>query len=278
MSGLLDGGPVSLRFTVSGQQPDRIALRLDDPRDGTPVLVAAGRSAMLYDPVSSEVLVMNVRPSFTLRMDTPAPDSDEAKKDPDAHTLNFGFFLNSPDGKELKPTVIDIPSILAGAAPPLRAAPDGAGRYLLEGWSKRGNRLAARVEPARREGAFTRLELFDRETSPTEPVLLLDEILINPALPDDLFHLPEQALLDSKLPVRRLENTGGLRDMVSLGTMIRAVMFRVALAGRADEKIRSRLEALALKKLDWDAVERADRAAGQVLKSIFAAKPAAPPP
>lgn len=276
VSGVLEAGPMRLRFTVAGKQPDQIAFRLEDPRDGTPLLATAGEGAMIYDPLASEILLFDACTDFTLRMDPPGAGGKD--KDPDAYTLAFGFFTHSPDSKEHKPTIIDIPSLLAAMVPPALVTADGTGSYVLDGKSKAGNSLTARIEPARAEGAFTRVALASKETSSDKLALTLDEIRINPTLPDSLFRLPEEDLKTSKLPVRRIENAGGLEEMVSMGKMLRAVMFRFALAGHADEKIRAKLEALAMKKLDWDAVERADREAGQVLKSIFKAQPAAPPP
>jgi hypothetical protein len=269
VSGALNAGPAGLRFTVAGRQPGDLTLRLDDARDGTPVLIAAGGSVMMYDPVAAEILVFKTETEFILRMEPPPANAPANAKEAPAHTLNFGFFVHSPGSEETMTTVIDLPSMFDAVKKPLEVVADGPGAFRLEGRSSMGNRLSARVEPGREAGACARLALFDRNGAPEQPVLELSDIRLDMDLPDALFRLTDEQISASGLPVRRMEGAGMLKQLASVGMLVRAVMFRVALAGGANEEMKTKLAATAGGKLDWEALERSDRTAGKALRAAF---------
>ena len=269
VGGALHAGAAGLRFTVSGRPPGDLTLRLDDARDGTPVLIAAGGSVMMYDPLAAEILVFKAETEFVLRMEPPPANPPADAQEVPAHTLNFGFFVHSPGSEETMPTVIDVPSMFDAVQKPLEVVADGPGAYRLEGRSSKGNRLSARVEPGREAGACTRLALFDRNGAPEQPVLELSDIRLNTDLPDALFRLSDEQIAASGLPVRRVEGAGMLKQLASFGMIMRAVMFRMALAGGADNEMKTKLAATAGRKVDWEALERSDRAAGKALKAAF---------
>lgn len=269
VGGELNVGAAGLRFTVSGRQPGDLAIRLDDAQDGTPMLIAAGGAAMMYDPVAAEILVFKTHSEFILRMDPPPANPPADAKEAPAHTLNFGFFVHSPGSKETKPTEIDVPSMFDAVKKPLEVVADGPGVFRLEGKSSMGNRLSARVEPGREAGACTRLALYDRNGAPEQPVLELNDIRLDADLADDLFRLSDEQIAASGLPVRRMEGEGMLKQLASVGMLVRAVMFRMALAGGADNELKAKLAATAGGKIDWEALERSDRTAGKALKGAF---------
>lgn len=269
VGGTLHAGAAGLRFTVSGRQPGDLAIRLDDAQDGTPMLIAAGGRVMMYDPVAAEILVFKTHSEFILRMEPPPANPPADAKEAPAHTLNFGFFVHSPGSKETMPTVIDVPSMFDAVQKPLEVVADGPGAYVLEGRSSMGNRLSARVEPGRDAGACTRLALYDRNGAPEQPVLDLDGIRLDVDLADDLFRLSDEQIAASGLPVRRMEGEGMLKQLASVGMLVRAVMFRVALAGGADNEMKGKLAATAGGKVDWEALEQSDRTAGKALKAAF---------
>lgn len=272
VKGILTANGIQLRFIVSGKKPDQLTLKLLDPRDGTPIMVGAGNSFMMYDPVSSEVLLGRAVPVFTLS----AKESD--KTDPDNYNLVMSFGYRSVrdekkegEDKEEMPstTVVDIHSLIASLIQPFEVKTKDGKRFVVEGKTKRGGRLVAYVIPLRKEGPYTRLELYKADIAGDQPFLVLDDIVLNQQLPEGHFSLPEKKLLASALPTKQMTTDNALTTIFSLGRFFRTIMARLVLAGVDDPTFRSTVEKMSMRKLDWQKLEKEDKKATTILKSIF---------
>ncbi len=264
VKGTLDLDGIRLRFIVSGRQPDQLALRLLDPRDGMPILVGAGNSFMFYDPIASEVLLGQAVPRFTFKMD---PKDQEL-------TIGFGFhsIRNEKEKKgEEKPetTLIDIHSLLASLKQGLEIGTKEDHRLVVEGKTERGGRIVAYVTPSRREGPYTRVELFTSDPAGSPPFLVIDEIVLNQPLPAERFASSEKKLLESALITRRISDDLAIKETLSLDKFYRVVMARLVLAGLDNPELKSTVERMSESKVDWKQVEKKDRAISIILKSIF---------
>jgi hypothetical protein len=264
VKGTLDLDGIRLRFIVSGSQPNQFALRLLDPRDGTPILVGAGKSFMFYDPLASEVLWGGAVSLFTFKMN------------PDDQNLTIGFGLhsirNEKEGRgEEKPetTLIDIHSVLASLRQGLEIRAKESNRFVVEGKTKRGGRVVAYVSPSRREGPYTRLELYESGGAGAQPFLVMDEIVLNQPLPAGRFAFSEKKLLASALSTRQMSDDLAIKATLSLDKFYIAVMARLVLAGVDNPELKSIVEKMSMNQVDWDQVKKKDEAIAITLKSIF---------
>ena len=264
VKGTLDLDGIRLRFIVSGRQPDQLALRLLDPRDGIPILVGAGNSFMFYDPIASEVLLGQAVPRFTFKMD---PEDQEL-------TIGFGFdsIRNAKATKgEEKPetTLIDIHSLLTSLKQGLEIREKEDHRLVVEGKTERGGRIVAYVTPSRREGPYTRLELYRSAVAGSQPFLVIDEIVLNQPLPAERFAFSEKKLRESALITRQISDDLAIKETLSLDKFYQVVMARLVLAGVDNPELKSIVEKMSQSNVDWKQVEKKDQAISTILKSIF---------
>ena len=264
VKGTLDLDGIRLRFIVSGRQPDQLALRLLDPRDEMPILVGAGNSFMFYDPIASEVLLGQAVSRFTFKMD---PEDQEL-------TIGFGFdsVRNAKATKgEEKPetTLIDIHSLLTSLKQGLEIRAKEDHQLVVEGKTERGGRIVAYVTPSRREGPYTRVELYRSEVAGSQPFLVIDEIFLNQPLPAERFAFSEKKLLESALITRQISDELAIKETLSLDKFYRVVMARLVLAGLDNPELKSTVEKLSESKIDWKQVEKRDQEISIILKSIF---------
>lgn len=264
VKGTLDLDGIRLRFIVSGRQPDQLALRLLDPRDGMPILVGAGNSFMFYDPIASEVLLGQAVSRFTFKMD------------PGDQQLMIGFGFHSVrDEKEKKgeekpeTTLIDIHSLLASPKQGLEVRAKEDHQLVVEGKTERGGRIVAYVTPSRREGPYTRVELYKSDVAGSQAFLVIDEIVLNQPLPAERFAFSEKKLLESALIRRRISDELAIKETLSLDKFYRVVMARLVLAGVDNPDLKATVERMSEGKVDWKQVEKRDRAISIILKSIF---------
>ena len=273
VKGTLDFDGIRLRFIVSGQRPDRLAIRILDPRDETPILLAVGESTMLYDPIDSEVLLGRASATFTLSVEKDPEDANENNPDGQSVMLGFGFASigenknEAGDEDEPETTLIDIQSFLDSLVKPLKVTSEDNQSFVLSGLTKRGNRAEAHISPLREEGPYTRLELY--QLGKSEPFLVLDEIVLNQALSESRFVFPAEQLEASSLRTKRMSTDGLSETVLSTGRLVRAIMTRLILAGVDEPEIKSALERMSKRTLDWEALKQEDEKAGTVLRSIF---------
>ncbi len=278
VKGTLDINGFRLRFIVLGKKPDQLVLKLLDPLDGTPIMVGIGNSFMFYDPISSEVLLGQAHSVFTLSVEKDAADSGKTEPDDRNLKIGFGFISIGEDKKkeqnrEEKPvtTVIDIHSLLASLRQSLDIRTVEGGQLVVESKTKSGGRLVAYVTPSKRQGPYTRLELYNPDVAGGQLFLVLDQIVLNQPLPAEHFAFPERKLLASALPTRQLWPGGGetIETTLSIGRFIGAIMTRLVLVGAGDKDLKSVVEKMAMRKVDWEKLEKEDKKVTTILKSIF---------
>ena len=271
VKGTLDFNGVQLRFVVSGKQPDQIALRILDPLDKTPIMVGVGDSFMLYDPISSEVLVGRATSTFTLSVEKDPENASETNPNPQKGAMGFEIhsIKEKKESEEEKPkiTVIDIRSFLDSLITPLEVKTEDNKRFVLSGLTKKGNKAKVYVTPSRKEGPYTKMELY--QSGKDKPFLVLDEIVLNQPLPATRFTFQKKKLLSSALSTKQMSDDGQINTVLSTGRLFRAIMTRLVLAGVDDSEIRSTVEKMSMRKLNWDKLKKDDKMASIILRSIF---------
>ena len=273
VKGTLYCGDFDIEFIVSGKQPDQFAIMFQDPLDKTPVMVGIGDSFMFYDPVSSEVRVGRLDSTFTLSVKKDPAKVSEANPDGQSIAMGFGFHSIIDEKKEREEdrheaTVIDIRSFLALLVKPLEVRREGHDHFVISGLTKGGSRARAYVAPTRKEGPFTRVELY--QPGKDHPFLVLDEIALNQPIPAARFSFPKERLLASALSTKQIFADGATETVLSTSSLIQAFMVRFALlAGVDDSELRSTVEKMSMRKLDWERLKADDKRASPVLRSIF---------
>ena len=272
VSGVLDTG-VKLRFRVLGKQPNHLAMWIMDPIDGTPVMVGIGDKATLYDPLASEMLVAHpIRSAF--RLDVQEDHENLDKQGKPTNQLNFGFGVHSlkdegEDKEDEQATgriVIDIASIYGFLPRPLELKQE-LDRYMLSGQTDAGNQVVAVVDPDRKQGAFSRLELYQANSK--NPFMVLDEISINQPIQDERFVFPVDRLKKSGIPAKEIKTEKIINGLLSIKRMMMAIMTRMVIIGEGQIGLKRRIEAMSSKPIDWDQVRENDAKYSPALKKIF---------
>jgi hypothetical protein len=218
VKGTLDLNGIQLRFIVSGEQPDQLALRILDPLDQTPVMVGAGGAFMLYDPISPEVVVGRATSTFILSVEKDPEDASEVNPDGPNIVMEFAFHSTidkKKESEEDKPkiTVIDIRSLLTALVTPLDVRTEDNKQFVISGLTRTGNIAKVYITPTRKEGPYTRIELY--QSGNDKPLLVLDEIVLNQPLPAARFVFPEEKLLASELPTKQISADGAIETVLS---------------------------------------------------------------
>lgn len=272
VSGTLSLEGLQLRFMVSGRQPDQVALRILDPRDGAPVLVAVNNTFMFYDPVVPEVVLGQVLSAFVLKVEKAAA-TNAAGPPEDNVVMGFGFHsvgdVTKRDGAAttLTGSVIDLRSFFASLVRPLEVQTEDGRSFALSGRTRRGGTARAVIVPGRKEGPYSRVELCQADNA--SPFLTLDRISLNQPLPRTRLAFPKDELLASGLPTRQMASDGMVKTVLSMAQFARAVMARMVLGGLDDADIRALVERMSLRALDWDKLRQDDPAITAALNAIF---------
>lgn len=83
------------------------------------------------------------------------------------------------------------------------------------------------------------------------------------------FAFPREKLLASALPTKQLSVDGAVKTVLSSGMLVRGIMARLVLAGVDDPKLKSGVEKMSMRDLDWEELKKNDEKAGAILRSIF---------
>ena len=261
--GTLEAGPFHLRFGVTAARPDSAILSLVDPRDGTPLLFGAGGRVLLYDPLAEELIVASAWPAMKLELETPDPATTNAAK----VNFYFGFQQNRTNAV----SIVDLASMARHASRERTATEESPGRYRFSSHTKDGGGLRAVVEPGRKEGAWSRMELSTPE-EPDRATLVLDVLRSNSVLAPNTFDFPLQAVRDSGIKVRELEAGGFFRGMLDMGRVMKALAARVALTLPPEDR-EELAGKLLMRNVDWDAARARDAKTAAVLQKILPAAP-----
>jgi hypothetical protein len=271
IKGTFDVRGVKLRFMVSGKQPDQLELRVLDPRDKTPVMAGLGDSFMLYDPVSSDVTIGRATSIFTLGVEKDTEKASEAN--PDAKKVVMYFGVDSKKDTS-KLTIVNIHSLLAALITPLDVQTKDNTSFVLSGVTKKGSKVKAYITPSRKEGPYTRVELY--QAGNDKPFIVLDEIILNQPLAATRFVFPREKLLASALPTKQLSGNELDNTILSVGMLVRGIMARLVLAGADDSNFKSGVEKMSMRSLNWDEMKKNDAKNGAILRSIFQDDPPQP--
>ncbi len=270
IKGTIADKQAQVQFVVSGKQPDQIALSLADSTTETPILAGADNSFMAYDSISAEVLLGQGIPKFVFSLENEGFDEQSV-------ILAWGFLPIEDETQaetNIYETVIDISSFLK-CIPSYKVSTKDNIHFILEGKSKRGSRVVAYVTPSREEGPYTRLELYKPDTADDQPYLILDDIRINPQLPEETFSFPDTSLFRSILPTRRISLNDENHKQLSF-QLWRAVAARLALTGEDNSESRKEIEEVWGESFDWKKIKKKDEKAVPLLKSIFAGEGTSP--
>ena len=265
-AGRFDYEPVHLKFELSAEKPDRTALRVLDARDRTPILWAAGREFLFYDPLADEVVLGSGVPFFVLRMEK---EGDSAKEeDRGKGNLKFGFGISTNIANAASGLTVDLKSFgrVVQGVPEVRAAEEG--NLLLEGKTAKGARIIAHSDRARDGVPHKRFELFMPEGG-KEPFCTLEEITVNQPSKPSQFDFPKRFLQKSGLRVRHME-PGEAGAPLDLGKLVRSILARMAIHGA--EEIKPLVEKMYSRKPDWGVLAIRDKRASAILISMAEAK------
>ena len=180
--------------------------------------------------------------------------------------MEFGFSSEKSRDKK-KITVIDIRSFFHSLVKPLKVTTEDGKHFVLDGVTEKGNRGVAYVTPSRKEGAYTRVELYAKDAK--KPFLVLDEIILNQPIPASRFVFPEDKLLASPLRTTQMPTGQMIQALLSMGKFFRAIMARLVLAGADDTELKSTVEKMCKRPLDWKKLKEQDKKATIILRSIF---------
>jgi hypothetical protein len=146
--------------------------------------------------------------------------------------------------------------------------------FVLSGSSKQGSKVKAYITPSRKEGPYTRVELYGPEND--NPFLVLDEIILNQPLAATRFTFPREKLLASALPIKQFSNNAPVNTLLSIGMFVRGIMARLVLTDPDDSSFKSVVEKMSKRSIDWDELKRNDAKTGAILRSVFQDDPAQP--
>ncbi|MGB0292978.1 MAG: hypothetical protein ACPGIA_10415, partial [Luteolibacter sp.] len=140
-------------------------------------------------------------------------------------------------------------------------------RYMLSGQTDAGNQVVAVVDPDRKQGAFSRLELYQANSK--NPFMVLDEISINQPIQDERFVFPVDRLKKSGIPAKEIKTEKIINGLLSIKRMMMAIMTRMVIIGEGQIGLKRRIEAMSSKPIDWDQVRENDAKYSPALKKIF---------
>ena len=272
VSGVLDTG-VKLRFRVLGKQPNHLAMWIMDPIDGTPVMVGMGGKATLYDPLASEMLVAHsMGSSFQLEVQKDHENLDKQGKPTNLFSYYFGVHPLKDEGEDKEDEqaaasiVIDVASFYGFLQRPLELKQE-LDRYILSYQTDAGNKVVAVVDPDRKQGAFSRFEIYQANSK--NPFMVLDEISINQPIQDECFLFPMDRLKESGIPTKEIKTNNIISGLLSIKRIMMAIMTRMVIIGDGQIGWKRRIEAMSSKPIDWDQVRENDAKYSPALKKIF---------
>ncbi len=254
VKGILDINGIQLRFIISGQKPNKTAVRIFDVQDNTPIMIGIDKNLMFYDPVSSEVVIASAISTFTLKIDKESN-----------LTMHFGF--NPIKNDDSNSSYIDIRSFLEVLVRPLKVIKEKNNSFILTGITESKNGVKIYITPSRKEGAYSKMEIY-KDKIP-KPVIVLDEIILNQDISKERFVFPKEKLLNSTLPIKEISTDGLITKMFSMGKIMRGIMTKFVLNDINDPEMKSVLETMYMKKINWEEVKENDKKASTILKSIF---------
>lgn len=208
--------------------------------DDIPVFVAAGDRIVTYNPLDG---VLQWQGDWRVIIGT-LPDG--------RLTWQYAITNAGPDTR----IEIDLAAIVAGAPRQRTARPQGGGKFVLEGYTERGSRVEASVEPIRTP-PYSQLRIHT-----SQGVFLIESLVGNEAIPPTVLQFPrfeDVMSLPQAVPVT-LENVGQAVSRGFVDMFIRAPM-------RKPEQ-RSETEAKLGRKVDWDALPQRDATEGQRLREV----------
>lgn len=251
-----------LRFIISGQKPDRLAFSLFEPTSGSPIVACAEKSCMFYNPISAEVLLAQAIPKFVMMVEKKSKgfDLDDPHSPMD---FDFSPAQDATKQKTVYKTVIDIPSFWVGVQS-FDVSIVGDNQFRVEGKTKRGGKVVAYITPSRKEGPYTRLELYESHGAGDQPTVILDSIIINQPLSEGRFSFPERSAFSALSTTNILINGGDLKAQ-----FMRAFMNRLVLVYKDKPELKALVEKRTGSPLDWEKIEKEDKKAIGILKSIF---------
>ena len=268
VKGVFNFGGLKYRFSVSAKKPDQVSVRVMDPSDGTPIMVGASGSLFIYDSIKSEAVLAEAIPHFSLSFENESGSTIKPR-------LVAGFGFNGTTAKNKASddlpsayrTIVDIPSIVAKLTRPIRVQTDATDDFIISGSSTNGGILIAHISPSRKEGAYTRLEIYPPKSE--IPFIVLDEIILNQPIPAKHFAFPKEKILASGVKISTISDQGLINSLLSTRQLMLGLMTRLALSSGDNSEMRATVEELSMRKLNWAELERKDQKLSAILRPIF---------
>jgi hypothetical protein len=279
VEGTIDFGNFGISFIAVGEAPDHVLVRVFDLQDGTPILAGSDNTAMFYDPLIPRVLIDAYVLHFCMRIED---SEDESENGDTRQKFMFGFALHPLESSETETrklrrnsVLIDIASILEGVKSPINITSDDGEHFVAQGVSEKGSKAVIFVSPNRKEGAFSRIELYNKGKS--SPFVILNRIELNGPVPYR-FDFPENALLSSSLPIAEIPDCSFSNESAKELAKQIYPTFWIRTAMKADDapQLRQDVERALERKIEWESLREKDKVNSAILRAVF--KPGEDPP
>jgi hypothetical protein len=251
---VMNTGTTQMLFRGLYEGPDRHAIYISDPRDGTPLCIVVDDRIIIYDPIEG---VLRVAENGTASLELKAQD--------DELHFNFGF-----DRKSQKSWLIaiDLASIVRGGQG--SAVEDlGSGIYgLRQRGSEEASQLYAIIDP-RRTCPYLRVELI----RDGKPAITIDPLTRNEPIDQTAFSIPSNQKLAEHIPIEPGMANGILA--VARGPQVFAQILLARIAPD-DHVLRANLDRNWPIRVDWEKVRKNDARFAPILRELFPLATAAP--
>jgi hypothetical protein len=242
-----------LTFRVIYRAPDHFAVLIRDAADGTPLLLAADRKMLLYDPVRSVLLWSAYNDlRFTLA------------KEGDALRIHLGV-TTEPD--RASNILVDVKSLVAGPSMNDQVVPIGDNKYRLTRTTEMGNTLQCALD-LNREQPYTKIDIIKDKAS--DPCVSLNVLMVNGALGREEFSMPARAEMAERVDVQELPGDALAKGGAELTLLMRACVARAAIN---KPEMREAIKAAGFTDIDWNRAKEADKKISRVLRDALSTTP-----
>lgn len=243
--------PMKINIQLRYSHDDKYTLQVFDGFDQTPILVVAGRKAMINDPMADSIsLIASAGVAFEL-----VPQGDN-------YNANFAF--NMPvDGKINNRVELDFTSLFSRVAIDVIATYTADGKILFSGKTEQKSSCRASFV-ASRSFPLNSLSLF--VPGQEEAVIEFPLIDVGSVIDEDVFTFPSKRLADSGVKFVELKPDGMVDTMMVVASVMRAIFSRAAIR---NVSLRAEIEKNLMYAPDWEKHKKNDLEKSKLLKKVF---------
>jgi hypothetical protein len=227
-----------LTFRAIYQAPDHFAVLIRDGADGTPLLFAADRKLLLYDPIRSIVLWhAGLSIHFAL------------VKEGDALRVHLDA---TSDEDKPSSVLVDVRSLLAGPFTNDKLVQTGDKKYRLSRTSQKGNTLECAID-LDREQPYTHIAIH--ADGRPDPVICINTLTVNGNPGREEFLFPKRGRLAEKVSVQDFPDGMFTRNGGELTLLMSASYARAAIN---KPEMREAVARAGLVDIDWNSAKEKD--------------------